>query len=131
MARFYSSTTRGFYDDRIHGQAGIPADAIGVTDEQHQLLLQSQEAGKMIAVIDGQVVAHEPPLPDTEEMLLALRRKRDRLLRESDFTQLPDAPLPEEQRETWCIYRQALRDLPQLYFNNPGDAIWPVPPAQI
>src|SRR5690606_4633777 len=33
-----------------------------------------------------------------EDALAALRAERDRLLRETDWTQLPDAPLTEEDR---------------------------------
>jgi hypothetical protein len=53
---------------------------------------------------------------------------RNAKLAESDWTQLPDAPLTEAQREAWQVYRQALRDLPE----QPGwpDAMdWPTPPS--
>lgn len=39
------------------------------------------------------------------------RAERDRLLRDSDFTQVADAPV---NREAWAIYRQQLRDLPAV-----------------
>lgn len=42
-----------------------------------------------------------------------LRNKRDRLLQQSDWTQMPDSPLTEEKKQEWQTYRQALRDLPQ------------------
>lgn len=53
--------------------------------------------------------------------------RRDETLRASDWTQVPDAPLTDEERAVWATYRQALRDLPQ----QPGwPAIdWPFPPA--
>jgi len=38
-----------------------------------------------------------------------MRHYRDRLLAESDWTQLPDAPV---DRAAWAKYRQALRDFP-------------------
>lgn len=47
------------------------------------------------------------------EALERLRAERDRLLRDSDWTQLPDAPLTADERAQWAAYRQALRDLPQ------------------
>lgn len=40
-----------------------------------------------------------------------MRAERDRLLKESDFTQVADAPV---DREAWAIYRQQLRDLPAI-----------------
>lgn len=48
-------------------------------------------------------------LEDREAGWAAINRgKRDLLLKESDWTQLPDAPV---DREAWAAYRQALRDL--------------------
>ena len=41
------------------------------------------------------------------------RSYRDKLLLESDFSQMVDVPLTENQREVWRKYRQELRDLPQ------------------
>ena len=41
-----------------------------------------------------------------------LRRIRNALLRDSDWTQFNDSPMSEEQKQAWVVYRQALRDLP-------------------
>ncbi len=59
------------------------------------------------------------------EAWTALRHHRDRLLAESDYSQLPDAP---GDRAAWAAYRQALRDLPDT-IRNPQDVTWPQPPA--
>lgn len=40
-----------------------------------------------------------------------IRSTRNRLLVESDWTQLPDSPLSTEKKAEWAIYRQALRDI--------------------
>lgn len=56
-----------------------------------------------------------------------LRQTRNQLLTESDWTQVADTPLSQEQREKWCAYRQALRDLP----GNTTDldnVVWPESP---
>lgn len=55
------------------------------------------------------------------------RQERAKLLRDTDWTQLPDSPLNNGEREAWADYRQALRDLPA----QPGfpDCEWPSPPA--
>ena len=52
--------------------------------------------------------------------------KRHRLLQETDWTQLPDVPLSEQQRKMWADYRQALRDIT----NKPltPDMVWPTKP---
>lgn len=65
-----------------------------------------------------------------DEILLdaeSKRAARDRLLMESDWTQLADAPLTQEQKEAWAEYRQKLRDLPQQN-GFPLSVSWPVAP---
>ena len=54
-------------------------------------------------------------------LLQRVRKKRNLLLQESDWTQLIDAPV---DREAWADYRQALRDLPQQE-GFPGKVVWP------
>lgn len=45
----------------------------------------------------------------------ALRDVRDALLRESDWTQNYDSQLPENVKQEWLTYRQALRDFPSSF----------------
>jgi hypothetical protein len=50
---FYSKETGGFYDPKIHGK-DIPADAVEITDAEHDALLVGQSKGKRItARADG------------------------------------------------------------------------------
>jgi hypothetical protein len=53
-----------------------------------------------------------------------VRAKRDRLLAESDWTQLADAPLTDEERTAWATKRQAWRDVPQQG-GFPWAVAWP------
>lgn len=55
----------------------------------------------------------ESQLPEKPETLLAeeIRIKRNRFLFESDWTDLPNAPLSDQEKEEWRLYRQALRDI--------------------
>jgi hypothetical protein len=61
----------------------------------------------------------ERPKPTLEELelkyddllLVEMREQRNRRLRESDYTALPDYP----QRDKWMAYRQALRDFPSIW----------------
>lgn len=55
----------------------------------------------------------------------SLRKRRDRLLAESDWTQMPDAPV---DKAAWAAYRQALRDLPKN--TDPATPIWPKKPGE-
>lgn len=43
--------------------------------------------------------------------LEALRKVRNTLLTECDWTILPSSPLSAEKQDEWKVYRQALRDI--------------------
>lgn len=58
----------------------------------------------------------------------AIRMERNRLLKETDWTQIPDAVLTDEKKAEFTAYRQALRDIPQTY-SNPDDVVWPIKPT--
>lgn len=61
-----------------------------------------------------------------EELWDRIRRERNRLLSESDWTMVADAPGDLNLKE-WEKYRQRLRDLPSLYSNS-KDVIFPISP---
>ena len=54
------------------------------------------------------------------------KQKRNKLLQESDWTQLPDVKLTN--KEAWAIYRQQVRDIfKQGIIENP---VWPTMPPE-
>jgi hypothetical protein len=53
--------------------------------------------------------------------------KRKFLLYQSDWTQLPNGPLTQQQQEAWAVYRQQLRDIPDQS-GYPLNVVWPTPP---
>lgn len=55
---------------------------------------------------------------------MSIRSYRNRLLTESDWTQMPDAPIKDSD---WHPYRQALRDITTQ--SDPFNIIWPSPPG--
>ena len=55
-----------------------------------------------------------------------VRKERDELLSDSDWTQLPDAPVLPAM---WAPYRQQLRDV-TAQPGFPWDVIWPVIPSE-
>ncbi len=59
-----------------------------------------------------------------------VRSKRNQLLRDSDFTQMPDSPLSQERKDAWAAYRQELRDLPDEV-TDPTQVEWPLDPSQV
>ncbi|NBP03320.1 MAG: hypothetical protein EBU90_25185 [Proteobacteria bacterium] len=79
----------------------------------------------------------ESPIPDSDtinswkqeyvlgEKWNTVRLKRNMLLKNSDWTQMPD--YNGSNKQAWFNYRQELRDLPQK-FSNPDDVIWPNEP---
>lgn len=74
----YSLSTLGFYHEDIHGE-NIPADAIEITDDEHEALIQGQSEGKQITTgSDGRPVLTDPPPAEAvpvqtpEEKLAAL-----------------------------------------------------------
>lgn len=61
---FYSAQTGGFYDRAIHTE--IPADAVEITREEWQALLDGQAHGKIIVAGKGgkpELREPEPPAP--------------------------------------------------------------------
>lgn len=70
----------------------------------------------------------EDEVEQTRQLLLSMiRQDRDSKLLRSDWTQLPTAPLTTEQKNQWEIYRQALRDFPDVV--DLENIVWPVVPT--
>ncbi len=59
-----------------------------------------------------------------------IRHQRDMLLRDTDWSVLPDSPLSADDKTAYETYRQALRDLPSTYpeVKKPDDVTWPTAP---
>ena len=75
---FYSKQTGGFYDTAIHGD-NIPADAVEITDEEHQALLAGQSNGKrIVADAAGRPVLADPPALTVAEVWAQIKGERDR-----------------------------------------------------
>lgn len=99
----------------------IPSGATEITAKRFEELMAAQRGGGLIALLDGKLIisAHEQSGP---EHAAARRRRRDQLLAGSDWTQLPDAPLTEDEKADWRDYRQSLRDL------DMAGTSWPLAP---
>jgi hypothetical protein len=57
-------------------------------------------------------------LKRTQLMWEALREDREKVLKETDWTQLADSQLSSKNRQMYREYRQYLRDLPKHYNDN-------------
>jgi len=75
-------------------------------------------------VIDEDLVESKIPELIAERQAAQARSQRDALLSQSDWTQVPDAPVDQS---AWAEYRQALRDLPQQA-GFPTEITWPQKP---
>jgi hypothetical protein len=75
---------------------------------------------------DGETLSEAPTDALEAERAAANREYRNQLLSSTDWTQLPDAPLTDEQKAAYGAYRQALRDLPNhVNFPNLSADDWP------
>jgi hypothetical protein len=75
----------------------------------------------------GEFVFDYPSLswvPDPTAQWALVRDQRNRLLQESDWTQMPDVHI--DTKDTWAQYRQELRDVTDQ--PDPFNIIWPTPP---
>lgn len=72
---------------------------------------------------NGEVTVEDIPMTAEEA-----RTKRDKLLADTDWTQVLDAPIDAATREAYRVYRQALRDIPEQE-GFPETIIWPELPA--
>jgi hypothetical protein len=97
-----------------------------ISDEQ---ALQFNTLVKPVFLVEGKLVSHKVKMwkehPETVKSLL--RPQRNRLLAESDWTQLNDSPISEDKLAAWSAYRQELRDLTDEIDEN-GEVEFPTAP---
>ncbi len=56
-----------------------------------------------------------------------VKTNRNKLLYQSDWTQLPNSPLTTEKQQEWAVYRQQLRDITSQS-GYPFNVVWPTQP---
>ena len=95
----------------LEGQSYKEIDAALVTDMDRQRFNS-----------EGNIEFFTPSV-DPELAQLEFINSRNKKLLDSDWTQLPDAPV---DKEAWAEYRQKLRDLPETA--DPLNVVWPVRP---
>ncbi len=127
---------------RVSDRNKRPKDAVAtvssnISSEDYPYLIGQETidpdtgASSWEAVIDEAAKAQALSDKATQDDLNAwaeLRTERDRLLSETDYTQLTDAPMDSDLAGSYATYRQELRDLP----DNTGDATqptWPTEPS--
>ena len=63
-----------------------------------------------------------------EEKWIDIRQERNKLLLDSDWTDLPNCPLHNEKKTEWQSYRTALRNFPSS-ISDLDNITWPVAPS--
>lgn len=68
------------------------------------------------------------PNPDVQPYTwIQVLEKRDKLLRNSDWTMIPGCTVDQH---AWAVYRQILRDIPQTFEGiDPLEIVWPEKPS--
>ena len=107
-------------------RSGVCAETdLSIQAQDGEFVLEGVADDATQMVVDGSVVDKEHV--ETDELKATnARLQRDALLRESDWTQVLDAPLTDDRKSQYRTYRQALRDI-TLHQNWPdlADEDWP------
>lgn len=109
----------GYYTDDIYDHIKIPDELLNYTSVI--------KAGKRDETIYLYVNYEDKISVDTETWV-KIRLTRNELLQQSDFYLMIDYPINEICRQETMIYRQKLRDIPQIY-QSPFEVVWPVYPS--
>jgi len=101
-------------------------EVVELTDEQAE---QFEASDAPLFLVEGVLLTFKAKqwAENPEAVKESLRPERNRLLAESDWTQLNDSPLPEDKLAAWSAYRQDLRDLTDDIDEN-GEVELPVKP---
>jgi uncharacterized protein YciI len=78
-------------------------------DTQKLVSVDPYEENGVVYTVDIEYKTSEEIAADTASKAAKIRKQRDDALKDSDWTQVLDAPI---DRTVWANYRQALRDLP-------------------
>ncbi len=101
---------------------GILINLDGTTTDTPDIVNEQQDLAEKLS---GWEIANN-------EEMNQLRKQRDQLLLECDWTQGADSPLDSTAKTAWATYRQKLRDLTSLA-NAPNhflDSEWPIAPGK-
>ena len=111
---------------RIVFEMEIPPDDETGKVKKYEVTYPYSEENLKIAqryAYNGEVTVENIPMTEEEA-----RTQRDKLLADTDWTQVLDAPIDATTREAYRTYRQALRDIPEQE-GFPESITWPELPA--
>jgi hypothetical protein len=121
MTKYFSPSTQWFYNTEFNYPT-LPEDIVEISDEDHARLLNAINDYKEAYLDENNHLAlQDRPVTISWD---SIRTKRNRLLDESDYTQMSDWP---GNKTAWAAYRQLLRDIPQTY-STLIEVVWPTKP---
>lgn len=114
-------------EERLRQYGWFPVRFVAANKSENDVV-----TGQRFEIEETEVVQYEEIRQKTQSELQEelnrewdnIRTQRNRLLEESDWTQLPDVILPNEG--AWRNYRQDLRNI--TLQSNPKNIIWPTKP---
>lgn len=126
MTFYFSAERVAFYNAPSNTTTvPTPAGFVKITDAAYHELMYGQSNGKKIASDEnGYPILIEREKPSIEYQWEIVKQRRDVLLLETDWTQLPDVPI--ETTEKYKSYRQQLRDI--TLQPDPFNIVWPIKP---
>ena len=92
----------------------ILPDTLGYIEGTYTILHKKWDGSK---VVDYSI----PYISNTNAILV--RNKRNTLLAQTDWTQMPDSPLSDTKKAEWATYRQALRDMMASYTDSESNTV--------
>jgi hypothetical protein len=95
----------------------------GITDRIGDLSWLGDDYADMGWVVVGEA----PPEPAQATAADLAWDRAKQLLRESDWSVLPDVPMLSGERTAWIAYRKALREI-RLQVGFPANIVWPKAP---
>lgn len=115
-------TETGLIDSQ--GSSSHLTDLSDILLEDGEAIIEGHYDRATQKIVDGVITEY------VADFFPLIRNKRNKLLDESDWTQMSDSPLSDSKKQEWATYRQELRDLPSLYqsANNIADVIFPNKP---
>ncbi len=143
MNYLYSRKTGGFYplllqSDYQHSPAGLPDDAVMISQAQHQSLFSGVAEGKVIiADAAGYPQLADPPPPPQEELVAAARAEKAQLMQTASEALAPlqdaadlgmAAEAEKSQLHAWKTYRVQLS---RVDVRSAPAINWPQVPAAL
>jgi hypothetical protein len=102
------------YDDdgNILRTGKCPESILYTQINEGEHIMQGVASDDKHIIIDGEIA--DKPVDNSVDMI-KVRQERNRMLSQTDWTQMPDSPLSDTEKERYKRYRQELRDLPSKY----------------